>query len=231
MVNMSNHDKNGATHMPLPEFAKYIPMRLSPEERSLLNVLENTLHVSEYTDHVDVTSARRGIKSRRIYDGILEFAHIATGLAVASGHERSLLSADAWKEAADTSNSISKHLFRRKKHDKKSKKKKKSKKTKNGSKKDSEEDDDDKDGVDGEKENGGDDPQSLSFATRDPRDNAVLFQTMCEVGRRNKVLNPNQMRTTYGKLMVSTAPKVGFVWNCERLVLTTRLVLCVFVIG
>ena len=75
----------------LAEFAKYIPLRLSEQERSLLTVLEQTLHVSEYTDFVDSTSSRRGVKARRILDGILEACHIATGLAVASGHERELL--------------------------------------------------------------------------------------------------------------------------------------------
>jgi hypothetical protein len=190
-------NENGSTvHMPLPEFAKYIPMRLSPEERSLLNVLENTLHVSEYTDHVDVTSSRRGIKSRRIFDGILEVIHIATGLAVASGDERSLLSSEAWNEAAAASSFPSKNMFRRKKNDKKKKKKKR----KNGN--NNNYNDDDAVDDNGEEE-GGDGQPTSSFAGRDPRDNAILFQTMFEVGRRNKVLNPNRMRTTYGKLMVS----------------------------
>ncbi|KAG7361427.1 DUF2009 domain containing protein [Nitzschia inconspicua] len=193
MVSLPNNPLKGrAAHMPLPEFAKYIPMRLSQEERNLLNILENTLHVSEYTDHVDVTSARRGIKSRRVLDGISEVLHIATGLAVASGHERSLLSEEAWKEVAAASNSPAKILFRRKKHAQKKKKKHK-KKEKNGNKSDHDND--------VTVANGDEDTNNISFATRDPRDNAVLFQTMFEVGRRNKVLNPNQMRTTYGKLM------------------------------
>lgn len=216
MVNLSNRDNAAAaaggsatTHMPLPEFAKYIPMRLSPEERSLLNVLENTLHVSEYTDHVDVTSARRGIISRRVLDGISEVLHIATGLAVASGHERSLLSEEAWKESTASSSAGTKStggsnmLFRRH-SEKKKKKKKHKKKRKNGSAEDEGFDNENDAVEDGDKASTEHDAAAnMSFASRDPNDNAILFQTMFEVGRRNKVLNPNQMRTTYGKMMVS----------------------------
>jgi hypothetical protein len=213
MVQFSNNEHGSAAHMPLPEFAKYIPMRLSPEERSLLNVLENTLHVSEYTDHVDVTSSRRGIKSRRIFDGIIEAVHIATGLAVASGDERSLLSAEAWKEAAAASNYYpTKNMFRRKRNGKmKKKKKKETKKGKKGTESEFNLNDDAVDDDDDEKVDAGDGQHMSSFATRHPSNNAILFQTMFEVGRRNKVLNPNQMRTTYGKLMVRNAKRVGLV--------------------
>jgi hypothetical protein len=217
MVKSSNNENGSTLHMPLAEFAKYIPLRLTSEERSLLNVLENTLHVSEYTDHVDVTSSRRGIKSRRIFDGILEVVHIAMGLAVASGDERSLLSAEAWKEAAAAFTHPSKTMFRRKKNGKK--KEKKDKKRRNGNKRIVNDDNDDVvDNDDEGKGNAGFGPQTSSLACRDPRDNALLLQTMCEVGRRNKVLNPNQMRTTYGKLMVSYAKPTssrGMVFTCR----------------
>lgn len=197
----SDTNSSSTAHMPLPEFAKYIPMRLSLEERSLLNVLEQTLHVSEYTDDVDVTSSRRGLKVRRILDGIVEVFHVATGLAVASGHERSLLPAQTWKqsEAASATFSPTNNLFRKKKHGKMKKKRKGKNGCQNG------DDRSDKNGDGEDTPNTSSNPLSSVWASRDPRDNAVLFQTMFEVGRRNKVLNPNQMRTTYGKLMVSSA--------------------------
>jgi hypothetical protein len=162
----------------LAAFAKYIPLRLSAEERSLLTVLQQTLHVSEYTDHVDVTSSRRGVKTRRILDGILEACHIATGLAVASGHERDL--AGTCGGTATTENSSTFSFRRKKKNGKKQRK---------------------KDAAAADGSNSNDNRSSSSWASRDPKENSALFQTMFEIGRRNKVLNPSQMRTTYGKLM------------------------------
>lgn len=186
-----------ATLISVADLARWVPLRLTPEERSLLDVLEQTLHVSEYTDHVDVTAAARrgGLKTRRILEGILECCHIATGLAVASGQERQLTELIG-KQEQDLD--AQKTMLRKKK--KKLLKLKKSKKkisaatssAANGSR--------------------------TSWAGRDPVDNAALFQTMFEIGRRNKVLNPTSMRTTYGKLMYllqdaqnpSVAKSLGF---------------------
>lgn len=155
----------------LADFAKYVPLRLSAEERSLLNVLEQTLHVSEYTDQVDVTIGvgRRGQKARRIQEGIIEICQIATGLAVASGHERTYAGYPSYKHGKSGSS-----LFGRRRNG--------NKKPDNG--------------------RGANSSSSTpSWAGRDTKENAAFFQALFEVGRRNKVLNPSHMRSTYGKLM------------------------------
>lgn len=57
-------------------------MRLTEEERVLLNILENALDVSEYTDTVDVFA--RKPKSDRIISGLVDILSISSGLMVSN---------------------------------------------------------------------------------------------------------------------------------------------------
>ncbi|GMM54560.1 hypothetical protein DAKH74_011760 [Maudiozyma humilis] len=112
----------------LRENAKFIPMRLTYDERHLLRLLEAALQVSEYTDRVDILSNRP--KSKRIVDQLKEICSVLTGLVIASNLK------------------IGKKLL-----------------------------------------------EMRNFS-----DNAKWFQDIFEIGRRYKIMNPERMRDTYGKL-------------------------------
>lgn len=108
--------------------AKFIPLRLTYEERHLLRLLEAALQVSEYTDRVDVLSYKS--KSKRIVEQLKEICSVLTGLVIASDLK------------------VGKKLLEMK-----------------------------------------------NFS-----DNAKWFQDVFEIGRRYKIMNPERMRDTYGKL-------------------------------
>lgn len=113
----------------IAERAKYIPVRLSHEERRLLRLLEGALNVSEYTDKVDILSYRS--KNARVHAQIKDLCAILCGLTVAQNFRKG----------------------------------------------------------------------SSLIAERNFSDLQEFFQKCFEIGRRHKVMNPDKMRDTYGKLM------------------------------
>ncbi|ODV76304.1 uncharacterized protein CYBJADRAFT_146238 [Cyberlindnera jadinii NRRL Y-1542] len=107
---------------------KFIPMRLTYEERHLLQLLEAALSVSEYTDKVDILSYTS--KSKRIVAQLKEMCSVLAGLVVASNLK------------------IGQALI-----------------------------------------------QNKNF-----EDNAEWYKSVFEIGRRYKIMNPERMRSTFGKL-------------------------------
>ena len=108
--------------------AKYIPLRLTLEERKALRLCEASLNVSEYTDRVDVYGHSR---KRRIHRQLMDLCAILSGLLVACDY----------KAGCDL------------------------------------------------------------LESREYSENERFFQMTLEVGRRYKILNPEKMRSTYGKLL------------------------------
>ncbi|ODQ65836.1 hypothetical protein NADFUDRAFT_82791 [Nadsonia fulvescens var. elongata DSM 6958] len=111
------------------EHTRFIPMRLSGEERKLLRLLEAALNVSDYTDKVDILSYTS--KGKRIVAQLKEMCSILAGLVVA------------------TNMKLGQELFE----------------------------------------------------DKDFSQNAEWFQDVFEVGRRYKIMNPEKMRDSFGKLM------------------------------
>eukprot|EP01119_Soliformovum_irregulare_P000387 TRINITY_DN10267_c0_g1_i1.p1 TRINITY_DN10267_c0_g1~~TRINITY_DN10267_c0_g1_i1.p1 ORF type:complete len:561 (-),score=171.02 TRINITY_DN10267_c0_g1_i1:18-1700(-) len=125
----SENSKMSAENRILMERSKYIPLRLSVEERKLLKLLEAALNVSDYTGRVDILSYEK--KSTRIQVQLKDIYAILSGLLVASDYKAG----------------------------------------------------------------------QQMIADRTFADNAAFFQQVFEVGRRYKVMNPEKMRTEYGKLV------------------------------
>ena len=70
----------------LAERCKWIPLRLSSDERQLLSFLEGALHVSEYTDKVDVMS--RYNLANRIIEQMEDFCAMHSGLMVCKSFKK-----------------------------------------------------------------------------------------------------------------------------------------------
>ncbi|KAH8552013.1 hypothetical protein BGW37DRAFT_490288 [Umbelopsis sp. PMI_123] len=109
--------------------AKYIPLRLSLDERKYLRLLEAALNVSEYTDRVDGFAHKS--RAKRIVAQIKDICAVLSGLVTACDYRRG---------------------------------------------------------------------QEL-FADRTFEQNEDFFQKIFEIGRRHKIMNPEKMRSAYGKLM------------------------------
>ncbi|ORM40153.1 UPF0652 protein [Babesia sp. Xinjiang] len=129
------------------QIAKYAPLRLTLGERKLMRLLDSTLHVSEYTDKIDIL--HEGNKSRKILREIKEVCAILSGLAVAHNY---------------------------------------------------------------------DDGQRL-VRDREYAANAEFFRNVFEIGRRYKILNPDKIRNSYGKLiyflMDSRKPEIQELLNFD----------------
>ncbi|KAH9854994.1 hypothetical protein C2E23DRAFT_883533 [Lenzites betulinus] len=142
------------------ERAKFIPLRLTLQERKFLRLLEAALNVSEYTDKIDTLGFGLS-KAKRIVQQIRELCAILSGL---------VLSAD-YKQGQEL------------------------------------------------------------FQDRDFASNEDFYQMIFELGRRHKIMNPDKMRSTYGKLIYilqdSQTPEVkdllGF--SCVRPIKTVYSVL------
>lgn len=125
----SNDDMTGLDGE-LMKSAGFVPMRLTFDERRLLRLIESALHVSEYTDRVDIAMYASN-KARRITTQIKQMCAILSGLFVAHNYEQG----------------------------------------------------------------------SALIKERDFSENAEFFKMVFEIGRRYKILNPERMRDSYGKLV------------------------------
>ncbi|KAJ1553043.1 hypothetical protein HK405_009130, partial [Cladochytrium tenue] len=141
------------------ERAKYIPVRLTLDERKFLRLLEAALNVSEYTDKVDILTY--GSKTRRQVAQIQELCSIISGLVLAADYK------------------AGQELFKEK-----------------------------------------------SF-----EENGRFFRRVFELGRRHKIMNPEKMRSTYGKLIYllqdAQAPEVQHIlqFSCVSEIKTVYSVL------
>ncbi|KAH7909741.1 hypothetical protein BJ138DRAFT_1066538 [Hygrophoropsis aurantiaca] len=112
------------------ERSRFIPVRLTFNERKYLRLLEAALQVSEYTDKIDTLGFGLS-KAKRIVHQIRELCAILSGLVLSADYK------------------LGQELFN----------------------------------------------------DRDFQSNEEFYQQLFELGRRHKIMNPDKMRTTYGKLI------------------------------
>lgn len=112
------------------ERARYIPLRLTMEERKTLRLLEASLHVCDYTDKVDVPALATS-KAKRIVQQLKEICALLCGI-------RASIDLESGKEMV---------------------------------------------------------------TNRDFSEHAEFYQAIFEIGRRHKIMNPEKMRSEYGKLI------------------------------
>jgi hypothetical protein len=113
------------------ERAKFVPMRLTYDERKHLRLIDATMHVSHYTDHMDNAASVKVNPARKLALQMKQLCAILTGMQVAHSYEQG---------------------------------------------------------------------QQL-MQSREFNGKSAFFQLVLEIGRRYKILNPERMRDSYGKLM------------------------------
>lgn len=84
-LDSSSSSSRGGVSNNIVEKCKYMPLRLTDDERRLLAVLENALEVTEYSDNVDVTfSHTQKSRCSRILDGLVDILSIYSGLLLSN---------------------------------------------------------------------------------------------------------------------------------------------------
>ncbi|CAJ1448606.1 unnamed protein product, partial [Effrenium voratum] len=131
MKTSAKNESSASDAVDFCERAKFVPMRLTYDERKYLRLIDATMHVSHYTDHMDTAMNANANTARKLALQMKQLCAVLTGMQVSHNYEQG------------------QQLL-----------------------------------------------QSREFSTRGP-----FFQTVLEIGRRYKILNPERMRDSYGKLM------------------------------